>query len=423
MVRWVTAILLLPAPALAADDFLPRFRARLEQALKRLPDYTCEETIARSRRASDRVAFEAKDTIRVHVGLVAGKEKYSWPDAKQFEDKELRAMVGRGIIGSGNFAAHVQHVFLSQATQFTARGEVEDGGRKLVRYDYELAVEYSHYKLRIAPLETEVGVKGFFLADTATMALIRLEVLADEIPPEMGTDKVHHSIEYAPTEIGGGEYLLPLAAQLTLTDLNGAQHRNDIRFSGCRQYRVESTVQFDGEPGPASKSAAGAAPAAVSIPANLLVEVALDNDIHPETAAIGDSVRAVVTKPARDETRVVIAEGAVVHGRLVRIERGNLPFDHYVVGMEFHTIELGGGKVDFFATLQDAGPASGLLRQAKRMDPVFSKKRNTRFDILVREKPRGEGVLHWDAKHAPIRRGLKMRWITSTAAKIAELKQ
>ncbi len=417
MVRWVIACSLLPA-AFGGDEFLVSFRARLEAALKRLPDYTCEETIARLRRASDRVPFVPKDTIRVHVGLVAGKEKYSWPDSKHFDDRELRDLVGRGIVGTGNFAAHVQHVFLSQATQFTARGEAEQAGRKLVRYDYELPVEHSRYKLRIAPLETEVGVKGFFLADPESLNLVRLEVLADEIPPEMGVDKVHHAIEYARTEIGDANFVLPSSAQLTMTDLNGEEHRNEISFTSCRQYRAASTVRFD------EQNAAVIKPlVAASIPPNLLVEVALENDIQPETAALGDSVRAIVVKPVRDETGFAIPEGALVHGRLVRIERGNLPFDHYVVGMEFHTIELGSERVDFFATLQDAGPAGGLLRQAKRMDPVFTKRRGPRFDILVREKPRGEGVLHWDAKRAPIRRGLKMRWLTSTAAKIAELKQ
>ena len=40
-------------------------------------------------------------------------------------------------------------------------------------------------------------------------------------------------------------------------------------------------------------------------------------------------------------------------------------------------------------------------------------KRTGRLDILVSEKPRGEGILLWDAKHPQIRRGLKMRWVTA----------
>ena len=420
MLRSLLACSLLPAPALLAADFLSSFRARLEVAVRKLPDYTCEETIARSRRASGQGAFTPRDTIRVHVGLVAGKEKYSWPDASRFDDKELRDLVGRGIVGTGDFAAHVQRVFLSPATQFTPRGEVEQGGRKLLRYDYELPVEHSRYKLRIAPLETEVGVKGFFLADPESLNLVRLEVLVDEIPPEMGVDKVHHAIEYAGTAIGAATFVLPSSAQLTLTDLNGDEHRNEITFASCRQYRVESTLRFDEDKPVAVKPAPAAAP---SIPTNLLVEMSLESEIQPESSALGDSVRALVTKPVRDDARLLIPEGAVVHGRLVRVERANLPFDHYVVGIEFHTVEMGKERLDFFATLQDAGPANGLLRQAKRMDPVFTKKRGTRFDILVREKPRGEGVLHWDAKRIPIRRGLKMRWLTSTPAKIAELNQ
>jgi hypothetical protein len=117
-------------------------------------------------------------------------------------------------------------------------------------------------------------------------------------------------------------------------------------------------------------------------------------------------------RPVRDGGKAIVPQGAVVHGRLVRLERSAQPFDHYVVGLEFHTLETGDTSFDLFATMQDAGPAPGILPQAKRLDPVFTRKRTARLDILVREKPRGEGILHWDAKHIPIRRGLKMRWMT-----------
>lgn len=148
------------------------------------------------------------------------------------------------------------------------------------------------------------------------------------------------------------------------------------------------------------------------MPSAVPVDLTLDCDIDPAKAAIGDSIRAVLARPIRDAARDIAREGSVVHGRLVRLERFAQPFDHYVVGLEFHTLKTAGSSFDFLATMQSAGPAPGLMPQAKRLAPVFTRKRNARMDILVSEKPRGEGVLHWDAKRPQIRRGLKMRWLT-----------
>src|SRR5579864_2767905 len=102
-------------------DLLPRFQGAVKETLRRLPDYTCMETIVRARRTPPGTQYHPVDTIRLQVGLISGRERHSWPDAR-FDDRELRDLVSRGIIGAGDFAAHVQHVFLSPATQFSPRG-------------------------------------------------------------------------------------------------------------------------------------------------------------------------------------------------------------------------------------------------------------------------------------------------------------
>src|SRR5712692_5159605 len=127
-------------PASTAD-LLSRFQATVKETLRRLPDYTCIETVTRSRRTPPSTHFQPLDTIRLQVGLIGGHERYSWPDAARFDDRELRDLVGRGIIGTGNFAAHVHHVFLSAATQFTPHGADAFHERPAARFEYEVPVE------------------------------------------------------------------------------------------------------------------------------------------------------------------------------------------------------------------------------------------------------------------------------------------
>jgi hypothetical protein len=401
-----------------STDLLPRFQASVKETLRRLPDYNCIESITRFRRSPPSPHFQRLDTLRLQVGLIDGHERYTWPDAARFDDRDLRDLVGRGIIGTGNFAAHVQHVFLSAATRFSPATAVALGNRPAVHFDYEVPVEYSRYKLRVPPEEAEVGVHGSFWVDLQTLDLLRLEVHADEIPPELGMSSVTEVMDYTRIPINDSNFLLPTSSQLTMVALDGEEHRNEITFTECHQFRADSTINFDVAGSVPPSPVSGHPNATVALPPSLLVELTLDSDIDPEKAALGDSIRARVARPVRDGAEIIAPQGSIVHGRLVRLEREAQPFEHYVVGLEFHTLEASDNRFDFFATMQDAGPAPGLLRQAKRLDPAFTRKRTGRLDILVREKPRGEGILHWDAKHPQIHRGLKMLWLTVAPDKL-----
>ncbi|MCU1273118.1 MAG: hypothetical protein JWO48_549 [Bryobacterales bacterium] len=386
--------------------------------LGRLPDYTCVESIARSRRTPGGNGFQPLDTIRLQVGLIGGRERYTWPDAARFDDRELRDLVGRGIIGTGDFAAHVHHVFLSPATQFTPRAAEAFHNRQAARFDYEVPVEYSRYTLRVGAGEAEVGVRGSFWWDLQTFDLLRLEVYADEIPPELGMSRVSEVIEYARIPIADSNFLLPVSSELSMVALDGMEHRNQITFTECQHFQAASSVHFDADDQTQASRISPKTAVAAALPPSLRIDLTLESDIDPENAALGDSVRASIARPVENAGQLIAPEGAIVHGRLVRLERAEQPFDHYIVGLEFHTLETADGRVDFFATMQDAGPVSGLLRQAKHLDPVFTRKRTRRLDVLVSEKPRGEGILLWDAKHHQIRRGLKMRWVTADPEKV-----
>jgi hypothetical protein len=125
----------------------------------------------------------------------------------------------------------------------------------------------------------------------------------------------------------------------------------------------------------------------------------------------GDRIRAVLARPLKDGERLIAPEGAVALGRIVALEKQGRPFDRYEVALEFHTLEAGPNRYECSATMADAGPASGMLRQAKQLNPTFSRDRKPRMDILVRPVQRGQGVLEWDARRPLIHKAFKMRWL------------
>jgi hypothetical protein len=64
---------------------LARVKTHMGQVLSRLPNYTCLETIERSRRRASGKRFELVDALHLEVAFVDGKELFSWPGERSFK--------------------------------------------------------------------------------------------------------------------------------------------------------------------------------------------------------------------------------------------------------------------------------------------------------------------------------------------------
>ena len=416
--RWLLVWVMAAAVTAGAQEvqepegLLGRIQARMKETLERLPDYVCVQTVERYTRAKPGKPLEKADTLRLEVGLIGDRELFSWKDAGRFQEKDLSEMVGKGTVGTGNFALHAKHVFLARAAEFTYKGLVDLDSRKAHQYEYLVPTQLSAYRVRVGPNEARVGFQGSFWVDAASLDLLKLGVVADEIPDALGLDRVSDVMEYARVPIGPQDFLLPKASELAMVALDGNESVNRTRLTGCRQFQGDSKVRFDDKStAPELSFSGGPEDDRLVLPPRTMLEVALESEIDPETAALGDAVAASLAKPARAGERVVAPQGAMLTGRLVRIEKKALPFPHYEVALEFDTLEAAGQRLAMTATMIDAGPHSGLIKQAKSLNPTFDRKRSARMDILVREQQAGQGILTWEAKKQRIPRGLRMKWV------------
>src|SRR6476646_9576423 len=71
--------------------------------LKRLPAYTCLETIAREQKNPKQRKPRALDIVQVDVGVGRNQEIYSWPGEKVFSSSDLAALIGQGFSETGFF--------------------------------------------------------------------------------------------------------------------------------------------------------------------------------------------------------------------------------------------------------------------------------------------------------------------------------
>ena len=392
---------------------LARIKLKMEETLRRQPNYTCMETIQRSTRRAPARRFRLIDTLRLEVAIVEGKEMFSWPGAREFRTTDLREMVPSGTIGTGYFAMHARAVFVSNVAQFTYVGREEIDGRLCERFDYRVPLMWSGYRLRVGDNSAVVGYSGSFWADAESLDLVRLDVHADEIPASLGLKAVHTTLEYDRMTIGGGEFLLPRRVVTVLTHWNGDENRNETVFSDCRHYAGESFVSF--APPPEEAPEPPRPPETVTLPAGLRFEFVLETEIN-EATPVGALLRGRVGGRAK-RGGVTLPKGAPVTARLLHLSRVGGESGYFVVAVGLESVEFDGKRAEPAARLV-AFPSyvSGGQRPVL---PAPDVRRIGQWELLRLpeiEKIRGAGVFYVKGGKLRIPVGSRMVWEVSAGA-------
>jgi hypothetical protein len=364
-------IVLLAAPLLPGQstDLLPRIRQKMTEVLLRQPNYTCTETVERSRQASGSRA-KIEDTLRLEVALVDGKEMFAWPGSKQFEDHKLEDLVTTGMFGNGNFAIYARILFLSNVAVFQDRGETELDGRPARRYDFRVARATSGHWLKVNDRQALVGFHGSFYADPVTLDLRRVEVVAEDIPPELGLTASETSVDYSRRRIGEEMYLLPAESRVMMEMPEGV-NRNWVRFADCRRFSGESTLLFD-DPILTETSAPVEQTKEVEIPAGLTLQLQLAG-LNLARAAVGDAVRATLQNDVKNHRQLLAPKGAIARGRIVRLDRYSA---YYALQIQFQDLDWPGGHARLKLSFDQPAFATRLIRGAQDGSIVIQRQAN-----------------------------------------------
>ena len=232
---------------------LARVKSHARANFEHMPNYMCQETVQRFEKPRNAGSFKRVDTLRLEVASVGGKELLAWAGAKQFGDGDVAAYNRAGMLGTGAFAATPVNLFVHGNARIAGSGE-KNLFETTLRYDFEVPVTASGYTVQSWGGTATVGTRGWFWVDAETLDLSRIEEHAADIPPALGLRDVETIIDYAWMHIGASDVLLPQFAEMTVTDYSGAQRKNKIEFSGCREYGSESVIRF-GAPEPAPPAA------------------------------------------------------------------------------------------------------------------------------------------------------------------------
>jgi len=405
-------ICVLLAPLAAPQDLPPgvllvsKVKARVKQQMAHMPQYTCLETFERSHKfAGPKTTLMPQDTVRLEVLFTGAKEFFDSPGGRDFKEENPGVFVGSGVIGNGMFAGHLQALFVNDQGLFTYRGEEPWAGRRAAKWDFRVPILQSRYTLNMPKGSAVVASKGSFWADPDTFDLIRLEVHADEIPPDLEVSDVITTMEYAPTLIGRDDVLLPQTGELRLLATSGEESLARFEFTHCRSFQADASVSFT-EPDslaapanatPAPNRAAAPLGSGPPLPPGLTVNIALASAVT-DRAGVGELIEGRVAGNVIFQGKTVIPDGAAVHGRIRRMEHSTETGGYFTVGFEFTDIETGGLSTRFFANLESAAPLPGS---------DWNLSSGNRLPALP-----GVGTFFVRAAHFEIPKGWKMVWKT-----------
>lgn len=345
------------AYAQQSGGVLPQIQARMIANLGGLPNYTCAQTTVRTVRRGVNRPFQSIDTVKLEVALVEGKELFGWPGSNRITEPDLTKLIGTGgASGNGNFALLAKGVFLSRSTAFTFKGETVRDGQRALQFDYKVPEAASGYHLKIGLRDTVVGYHGSFWANAETLDLTRLEIYADNIPADLKLTEVSGAMDYAPVKIGVSDFLLPQSAELSMVFASGSAGRNRTRFHECHQYAGESVLSFSDATERLVPATAAARPREIALPDEFQAGLRLETPITTESA-IGDVVEAKLLDTIKEHHERVIAEGAVLSGRITQLHRDGA---WYHVGISFTDLNGAEGHADvgsrFNALFAEVGP-------------------------------------------------------------------
>jgi hypothetical protein len=364
-------------------------REKLLNAVRRLPKYTCLETIDRSyyvaprekprTRLQSRTPLDScslefqigegnfvpewKDRLRLEVAIAEKNEIHSWPAASRFDTRTIDQMIPVGPTSSGVFGGLLVDIFNNSGTKFRYVGRIGDGQREVFEYTFRVPLEASHYSVNIPGGRADTGYQGSFRIDTKTAELIRVVDETERLPPGAAMCRAKTSTDYRFTLLGDGQILLPVQSVLETQRPNAFRTSNVTTFSACHEYVAQSTIRF-GDEDEIAKAAANAPRAATPLPAGIMLTLALTDAIDTSRAAGGDPVSAKVTKAVRasGSNTILVPAGAIARGRILQM-RHNYANSQFMILIRFDTLESQGAvsPLSVRLTKRPARAGFGLL--------------------------------------------------------------
>ncbi|HEY3937727.1 MAG TPA: hypothetical protein VGL97_09865 [Bryobacteraceae bacterium] len=360
------ALLLLPSCAvIVCSEDLPAGvlqTARVMHAnrdlLKSLPLYTCLETISRSSAQNQRRKPKRADVVQVDVGVGANQEMYSWPGESTFSPQDLAALVGHGFLSTGLFESLAANLFVLGHGIVKPAAEERLNGTPALHFTYTVPSLESRSLINWDGQQGLLGEEGDFWVDKTSHLLLRLNIRASAIPPNVPLKTLNSSIDYQFLTLNGRPTLLPKEARVIAVESNGALLEDDEAFSHCHMFEAESRLAASVEN--LEKALTRYESQRGILPAGLTLRISLQTSVRADRARIGDAVEARLDRPLEISPDLAAPKGSLLKGHVREFSELADPPGTLVIGLEFDELEWPQHAYSFLAEISDMQQIAGL---------------------------------------------------------------
>ncbi len=412
-------------------QLLVQIRHRVADRLSHIPRYLCTETVDRTTRGPDPFYSHGKvescaqqnrkskmklltaDRLRLDVAIIDNNESYSWVGEDRFQDQSLSELVRIGSTSTGAFGSFLNAIFISEGASYVYKGESQKKGRRALEYAFAVPLWRTSYVVANQAVSRRTPYSGTFAVDAQTLDLLRLEIHADSLAPELQMCELTSTLDYTQVRLNNLDFLLPSEADSLVINTDGHESLNRTVFSGCHQFMGESKLIFDDSAAGASASSQPLTQS-IKMPPGLTLSIALAQVIDPAKDAAGDVVKGVLKKPLSwAESGVTIPKGTELIGRICELltlfgeDTTDLEF-----GIKWESMELGGARQPLDLKVESAVPGTA------KADSVSASPHARGFPSA--ETHAGYFLISGVRKNYRIPAGFESVWVTTPAAPISK---
>jgi hypothetical protein len=245
-----------PAPGEERPALLeqgPPVDARIEKAreaaatfTETLPDYVCQEQMARFQSTTHVVSWVPLDVVSTELVYEKGIERYRNLQINGRPAKAQRMEDMPGSWSTGEFATVLVDIFHpATAADFRYRRPSRSGGRDAYLYDFEVDHAHSHWQIHMPSQSILPAYRGSLWIDKETARVLRIEMQAIRLPEEFPLDKIEMASDYEFVRIADRQFLLPVHSENLMCQrgTNMCSH-NVIDFRNYHKYTGEATIEF-----------------------------------------------------------------------------------------------------------------------------------------------------------------------------------
>jgi hypothetical protein len=221
---------------------------------KTLPDYICTLVVRRyaapapggryAVRRGEEPSWRLQNTLTVKLSYYEQKEDYKLILIDNSPTQTDYNKVG-GTRSSGDFGTLLRMVF-EPATE--ARFDWDHWGllrgRHTYVFSYHVLQERNQWHVVADHEDTVPAVKGLIYVDQETKQVLRISLVAVDLPPDFPVKEASDQLDYDYQDVGGQQFLLPYKNKVLM---NGSDvyNWNENEYHLYHKYSAESSLQFD----------------------------------------------------------------------------------------------------------------------------------------------------------------------------------